>query len=297
MTAAAGRRAGPPSPEALSPLLPVRLGLTRGWIAFRSMITSREGFTQNLVWNAIPLAVLILNRDSTIPGTDIPFGVSLLPGLLAVTIVFSVMGTAYYLTSEREDGTLLRAKALPQGMTAYVVGLSVVGVLDTVTSLLVVLLPGMFIVPGVPVGSAVMWFGLIGYLLLGLLACLPLGILIGSVVRSPRTVGGVGFVATMGLAVVSGLFFPLQALWSWVQVGVQLLPMYWLGIGLRSVFLPPEAAAQEIGESWRTLDGVLVLGAWAAVGLLLGPVLLRRMARRESGSAVEARRQQALQRT
>jgi ABC-2 type transport system permease protein len=281
----------------LSRLSPLRLGLTRGWIAFRSMITSREGITQNLIWNLIPLGALVLYRDTTLPGTDISFGVGLLPGILALGITFSVMGTAYYLTSEREDGTLLRAKALPRGMTSYVVGLSAVAVLDTVASMLIVLLPGMFIVPGVPVGSPVLWLGLVGYLLLGLLACLPLGILIGSLVTSPRTVGGLGFFGTMGLSIISGLFFPLQAIWGWVQVLVQMLPLYWLGVGMRSVFLPAEAAALEIGGSWRTLTGIAVLVAWGVIGLAFGPVLLRRMARRESGSTVEARRQQALQRT
>jgi ABC-2 type transport system permease protein len=191
----------------------------------------------------------------------------------------------------------MRAKALSNGMASYVYGLSTVAVLDTTASLLVVLLPGMFIAAGVPVGSALMWLGLFGCLLLGLLACLPLGILAGSLLRNPRAVGGLGFLATMGLAIVSGLFFPLQALWGWVQVLAQALPMHWLGVGPRSVFLPAEAAALEVSGSWRTLIGVGVLVAWAVIGLALGPVLLRRMARRESGSAVEARRQQAMQRT
>jgi ABC-2 type transport system permease protein len=279
-----------------SPLLPVRLGLTRGWITFRSTATTREGILNNLVWNAVPLAVLILNRDATLPGTDIALGVSLLPGILALMVVFGVMGTAYYLSSEREDGTLLRAKAVPNGMAGYVVGLAVVAVLDTLVGLLIVLVPAMFIVPGVPVGSPVLWLGLVGYVFLGLLACLPLGVLIGSVVRNPRVIGGVGLLGTIGLAIISGLFFPLQALWGWVQVLVQALPAYWLGLGMRSVFLPPEAVAIEIGGSWRAVETVAVLGVWAAVGLLLGPVLLRRMARRESGSAVEARRLQVMQR-
>jgi ABC-2 type transport system permease protein len=39
-----------------------------------------------------------------------------------------------------------------------------------------------------------------------------------------------------------------------------------------------------------------VLGAWALAGLLIGPVVLRRMARRESGSSMEARRLQYQQR-
>ena len=52
-----------------------------------------------------------------------------------------------------------------------------------------------------------------------------------------------------------------------------------------------------ISGSWRQLETVAVLGAWAVAGLLLAPAVPRRMARRESGSAMEARRQQHLQRT
>jgi ABC-2 type transport system permease protein len=37
-----------------------------------------------------------------------------------------------------------------------------------------------------------------------------------------------------------------------------------------------------------------VLGLWAVVGLALAPRVLRRMAQRESGSAVEERRQRVM---
>ncbi|GAB3885282.1 hypothetical protein GCM10029964_047690 [Kibdelosporangium lantanae] len=73
--------------------------------------------------------------------------------------------------------------------------------------------------------------------------------------------------------------------------------MYWLGLGLRSALLPDGLAVVEIGSSWRHLETVGVLGAWAVVGFLLAPVLLRRMARRESGSTVAAAREKAVQRT
>jgi ABC-2 type transport system permease protein len=54
--------------------------------------------------------------------------------------------------------------------------------------------------------------------------------------------------------------------------------------------------AVEIGDSWRHLETVAVLGAWAVAGLLIAPLVLRRMARRESGSRVADRRERALQR-
>jgi ABC-2 type transport system permease protein len=275
----------------------LRLGVARGWITYRSLMTTREGAFQTIFWNAVPLAVLVLNRNSALGDTGLSLSAALLPGILAVGLAFGVMGTAYSLSAEREDGTLLRAKAVPGGMSSYVVGLCTATALDTLLSLVIVLVPAMFIVPGVPVGDPLLWLGLLGWVALGLLACLPLGILVGSVIRSPRVIGGLGFLATAGLAGLSGLFLPVQVLWGWVQVAVQVFPVYWLGLGLRSSFLPAEAAAMELGGSWRTVETIAVLGAWSAVGLLLGPVLLRRMARRESGSAVEARRQQALQRS
>ena len=99
----------------------------------------------------------------------------------------------------------------------------------------------------------------------------------------------------MVLSGISGIFFPMQVLWGWVQVVAQIFPMYWLGLGMRSAFLPDEAAVLEVTGTWRTAETVAVLGAWAVVGLLLTPVVLRRMARRQSGSQVEAARQAAVQ--
>jgi ABC-2 type transport system permease protein len=65
---------------------------------------------------------------------------------------------------------------------------------------------------------------------------------------------------------------------------------------MRSALLPDALSAVEIGESWRYLETVLVLGAWAAVGLVLAPIVLRRMARRESGSSMATRREKAMRR-
>jgi ABC-2 type transport system permease protein len=87
----------------------------------------------------------------------------------------------------------------------------------------------------------------------------------------------------------------MDGLWDWVQTVSQIFPMYWVGIGMRSAFLPDAAAVLEIGESWRTLQTVAVLGAWAVAGALITPGVLRRMARRQSGSTVEAAKEQALQ--
>src|SRR5690606_8290545 len=97
-------------------------------------------------------------------------------------------------------------------------------------------------------------------------------------------------------AIGSGLFFPLAILPGWLQVILMILPVYWLGHALRAVLLPEGMVVLEVGESWQMLAAIGVLGAWAIVGLVLAPALLRRSARRESASASARRREAALQR-
>ena len=75
-----------------------------------------------------------------------------------------------------------------------------------------------------------------------------------------------------------------------------MFPIYWLGLGMRSALLPDSLVSVEIGDSWRHLETIGVLGVWAVAGLILAPIVLRRMARRESGSSVAERRHKAMQR-
>ncbi len=103
--------------------------------------------------------------------------------------------------------------------------------------------------------------------------------IIGALVPGVQKVGMWGMLPIMVLAGISGIFYPMQQLWGWVQVIAQVFPMYWMGLGMRSAFLPDAAAAAEIGGSWRTLETVLVLGTWAVVGAVVTPIVLRRMSR------------------
>ena len=97
-----------------------------------------------------------------------------------------------------------------------------------------------------------------------------------------------------GLAAVSGIFYPITHLPHWLQWVGQTFPLYWLGLGTRSALLPANLASVEVGHSWRHLATFGVLSAWAVAGLLAAPILLRWVARRESGSSVAARREKVL---
>ena len=157
------------------------------------------------------------------------------------------------------------------------------------------LTPGLFFLDGLRLGDPGAWLTLAWVVPLGLVATLPLGAVIGSLIENPRNMGLV-VMPIFGLIALSGIFYPINGLPGWLQGVAQVFPLYWLGLGMRSALLPGDLAAVELGGSWRHLETVGVLGAWAVLGLVLAPVVLRRMARRESGSRVAARRERAMQR-
>jgi ABC-2 type transport system permease protein len=276
----------------------IGLGLRRGWTEFSLSLRSPQDQGFYLFMGGGTLLYLWFNRDGeiTASGETIPLVAYTLPSILAALLAFGVViGPAYALAMEREDGTLLRHKALPHGMQGYVTGQLLYHSLGLVPMLLVILVPSFLLFDDVMAGGAGGWLTVLWVLLLGLLATLPIGMVIGSLVPSVQKVGTWGMLPIIVLTAISGIFFPIQVLWGWVQAVAQVFPTYWIGLGMRSAFLPDSAAAVELTGSWRTLPTVLVLVAWAVVGLVVTPRVLRRMARRQSGSQVAAAREAALQ--
>lgn len=274
-----------------------RLGLARGWMEFKHQVTSAQDIGFTVITTAAFVVVLYFQRDATLPGTDLPLAAATLPGLLGLMIpINALMGAVGTLAVEREDGTLLRAKALPQGMVGYLVGRVVVLSISTVASVVVLLVAGLFLVPGLAGTGVGGWLTIAWITVLGLLSALPLGAVIGAVAGSPQAAGGLVMLIVGGLTAISGIFYPITALAGWLQGLAHVFPLYWLGLGMRAALLPDAAAAAEIGGSWRPVETTLVLVAWAVAGLVLAPPILRRMARRESGSLMEQRRHRAMQR-
>lgn len=290
MTAATGARPAPGTAHA------VRLGVRRGWTEFVQSLRSPQDQAFYLVTALGTLVYLWINRADEVEGTSLLYPTVALPGILGALLAFGVViGPAYALAMEREDGTLLRHKALPHGMQGYVTGQLVYHSLGLVPSLLTILVPGFLLFDGLMSGGAAGWLTLAWVVVLGLAATLPWGMVLGAVVPSTQKVGTWGMLPVLVLTGISGVFAPVQALWGWVQAVAQVFPTYWIGLGMRSAFLPDSAAAAELGGSWRTGATVAVLAAWAVLGLLVAPRVLRRMARRQSGSQVQSAREAALQ--
>ncbi|MEU2985416.1 ABC transporter permease [Micromonospora aurantiaca] len=274
----------------------LRAGLRRGVIELRATFTNGQDLWTYFFPTAVLLVAVFWMRGSTVPGTDFSLGARTLPSALGMGLLFGgLLGLANQLVIDREDGTLLRAKAIPDGMLGYLVGKIVLVSAVALIGVVIQLTPGLFFLDGLRLGDPGAWLTLAWVVPLGLVATLPLGAVIGSLVENPRNMGLV-VMPIFGLIALSGIFYPINGLPGWLQGVAQVFPLYWLGLGMRSALLPGDLAAVELGGSWRHLETVGVLGAWAVLGLVLAPVVLRRMARRESGSRVAARRERAMQR-
>lgn len=272
----------------------LRSGAARGLIEFRQAFTGVELIGQ-LFWPATTVAAIFFFRDRSINGNAIALGTVMFPSVLGMFVAFGMMLVIQSLTTDREDGTLLRAKATPGGIPSYLVSKLITTSLTVGVYLLLVALPGSFLVKGLNTSSPAAWLTITWVVGLGMITTQLLGAVLGSLVSSPRAASYIALLV-MALIAVSGIFYPLTALPGWLQWLGQATPIYWFGLGMRSALLPDAAAVVEITHSWRTWETVGVLSGWATLGMLVAPILLRRMARRESGSQLADRRTKALQR-
>lgn len=272
-------------------LTPLRSGLAGGLIELRQAF-SGAALAGQLLWPGATLAAVFFLRHRELAGSPFTLGSLMLPGALGMFVAFGMMLMVQYLPADREDGTLLRARATPSGISGYLSGKLVTSSLSVLIYLVMIGVPGAFITGSLHPAD-LSWGRLAWVLILGMIGTQFLGATLGALVPSPRSAGYVSL-PLLALTAVSGIFYPVTAMPGWLQQAVQVFPVYWLGLGMRSALLAPSAASVEIAGSWRTSQTAAVLGAWALAGLIIAPLVLRRMARRESGSRVARRRERAL---
>lgn len=273
-----------------------RLGVWRGFLEMRQSLSTRADQIWLVTINGAFVLVLVFQRDADLSGTGFSLALATLPGLIGMNVAMGGwMGTAQTLAVEREDGTLLRAKSTPNGMVGYLVARVTLAILSTVLGLVVFVVAGLFLVPGLTDVPATGWAMLIAVFLIGMMATMPWGAIVGASVKSSGAGFGLSFLPMIVLVAISGIFYPITGLPDWVHPIAMVFPIYWLGAGMRDALLPDSAGAAELGGQFHTWETFGVLGLWAVIGLALAPRVLRAMARRESGSAVESRKQAALQ--
>ncbi|QZL06594.1 ABC transporter permease [Streptomyces sp. BHT-5-2] len=267
--------------------------MRRGGIEVRHLLRNRKelmGYVSNVVV-ALALAGFI---SDDVPGTKIPMAQLALAGFSAYLLFqIGLISLPQILVTEREEGTLLRLRATPGGIPAYLIAKSLLIVVMALATLVVLLGSAAVLVDGPLPHSPAGWLTLLWVTALGLLAVVPLGAAIGAVLPNPREALAMIMLPAMALLVTSGAMFPISKMPVVVQNIASVFPLRWMAQGLRAALLPDAARAAELSGSWQLPTVALVLVAWAVLGFLLAVPLLRRAARRESGSRLTARQNKA----
>ena len=123
----------------------LRPGLARGGIEVRQAFSNPTDLWGYLFPAFLLVGTIFFMRDAAVPGTSFSLGASTLPSAIGMGIAFGgLVSVAQLLVVEREDGTLLRAKAIPDGMTGYLIGKIVVVGGMTLAGLVIQLAPSRF---------------------------------------------------------------------------------------------------------------------------------------------------------
>ncbi len=220
---------------------------------------------------ALPLLLFLLYAN-LYQGQDAGDGLSVVAYLMVSMAAFGCIGAAINtgarIAIERQVGwnRQLRLTALPG--SSYLVAKAVVSMLVTLPALLLVFLAGGTV--GDVHLSAGQWVGTGLAVWLGLIPFAVLGLVIGFA-GTVDTVQPISMITYLGLSILGGLWFPVEAFPAFLQDVARVTPSYWLADLGRSVL-----AGQGVPAT-----AVLVLGGWT---LALGVVGV--LAYRRSGSKV-----------
>ena len=189
---------------------------------------------------------------------------SLIPGLIGFSILTSPMFSLVDVSSSyRKEGIFRELSLTPITRSEWLVSHIVWYVLLT------------FISAGIMIGTGVALFGahvtltvgLLPFLVLGPFFFVSLGMLCGSVSKTPETAALIGNVVTFPMMFLSGTFFSVSSFPKGLQTFSHVLPLYYVIDGMNQVML--------FGNATRALQDLAVVAIGSAIVFALAVRLFR----------------------
>lgn len=195
------------------------------------------------------------------------------PGIVAMTVLFGSVFSGIGLIFDREFGFLKEIMVAPVSRTSIMAGKGLGGATGAVISGLVIMVLAIAIgahyTPDIPIPLA----GLIAAVtvLLISLAFVNMGIAFATVIQTFEGFQMIMNFLVMPMFFLSGAFYPVQAMPTWLQGATYVNPMFYGVDALRHCFNGSQAAALSLGQD------LLVLVGFALFTTAVGVFLFRRM--------------------
>ncbi len=176
---------------------------------------------------------------------------------------FNLLGNS--LAIQQFDGTLKQLAATPLPRTSFFIGQVGTALTYTLLQLVVMMILGIAAY-GVELPDGQGWLTLIWIVLLGVPAGCVMGIAITAIIPSANAAPAIIQVPYILFQFISGVFFTLASLPTWLQWVAGFFPLRWIAQGLRSVFLPDAYKYAEPGGDWQLGLAAIVLVVWIIFG-------------------------------
>jgi ABC-2 type transport system permease protein len=247
-----------------------RASAARSSVELKSFFRNRQSLVFTLFFPVILLVVFGAIFTGKVQGTETDFRQVFMAGIVAAGVMSTAFsGLAINIAIERDTGLISRLAMTPMPKSAYFIGKLVKVVVTTVVEM-ALLLSIAVTAFGLPLPStAQRWFTLAWVLTLGTVTCALTGIAYSAAIPNSRSAAAIVTPVFMVLQFISGVFYPFHQLPAWMQTTAALFPVKWMAQGFRSVFLPDGFTVVEPAGGWELGRVALVLGLWAAGGLLL----------------------------
>ncbi|MHB0929564.1 MAG: ABC transporter permease [Candidatus Nanopelagicales bacterium] len=261
----------------------LRLGWLRTVVELKQLVRHREMAFWTLMFPVVLMVIFgsVFGQQKLGP-TGVTFAQYFTAGMIASGVLYtSFQNLAIGMPQEREEGTLKRLQGAPIPKAAYFLGkIGLVFVTYVGQTAVLVAVGVAFYGINLPSGFDT-WWRFTWISVLGLISCTLLGIAFSAVPSSGRTASAVVSPIVLMLQFTSGVYFMFRDLPHWMQQFAALFPLKWLTQGMRSVFMPGQAASLETTGSFEVGRTALVLLLWLALSIVMASTLFRWQRRSE----------------
>jgi ABC-2 type transport system permease protein len=254
-----------------------RLAWAKARIELRMTFTSPKDLFGLSIWVIMLVAAAFSQWEHR--GTLLLGSMAFMPAASAMLTLPSVIAM------DKTDGTILRRKTLPRGVQAYVLSRIVYGSVVSVFLVVVVLAIALGTGAALPAGWADV-VSAVAIALIGGMALTPLGVALGAILPNPREAVALISFPFMFLAAFSGVFLPTTSFPGWLKDATEVFPLAWMVQGSQDAF----TGSLRSFPAWIFL---LVCALWLTAGSFCAVPLTRAMVRKQTGSALAARRSKA----
>jgi ABC-2 type transport system permease protein len=236
----------------------------------KSLVRNRAVLLGIVAWPMALTAIMASTALATISASVMPLAVGALTIDMVVfaLMLAGIMNFPASIARDREIGLLVKLRSMP-----------ISAGLDTLGRVLAYLLFAVGIAGGVTLvglglgaqfsGSVTAYLEAVGFLLMGLVAAVGIGLILGSLIQSVQGTAFIGLAITIGLAFTSGIFVPYSSLSGGLQAFSRAFPISSATASVGYLLLGPDVAGYNPLTAGQIAVGVAGALALLGIGLVL----------------------------